>query len=116
MLWAVVALIPVEPTLNSQDGVVHLRWDGDTAEAYELEHAFEGEIRLTSVGSAEFYLSGLREGEHRYRLRPAGADAWSDPITVTVLYPNRNIVATLLLVGALMLLTTGWAILRGGRD
>lgn len=113
---ALLALTPAEPNLTSDDGTVHLRWSEGRAEAYELEHVFEGERVSTRTGVTDFHLSGLREGEHRYRLRPVDQETWSDPISVTVRFPSRRLVVALLLVGAVLFAATSFAVLRGAQS
>lgn len=116
LLLALIALTPSHASLSSTDGTIHLAWDGGTAEAYDLEHVFEGETTINRAGTPDFHLSGLRSGEHRYRLRAIGTDTWSEPISVVVTFPGGTLVVTLLLVGGALLLSTAFAVFRGAGE
>ncbi len=116
LLVSLLGMVPVDDSLASEDGTVHLQWSTGAAEAYELEHVFGEERVLTRTGVSDFHLSGLREGEHHYRIRPVGASEWSKPIVVTVGFPNGTLVLSLLLLGTGLFLATATAILRGARS
>ncbi|WP_411846908.1 hypothetical protein AAFN60_05250 [Roseibacillus persicicus] len=55
----------------------------------------------------------MAEGNHRFRVQTAGSSVWSAPAQVTSHYMAREKVNLLLLLGGLVVLATGAAIVHG---
>lgn len=103
------------PPERSTDGGFTLSWEADTAVVLEQatgpDHAdarviYEG-------GDSSTVISGLPDGDYRFRLRAAEAHDWADQATVTVAHHSLARAFGFFAVGAVVFLVLIGAILRG---
>lgn len=103
------------PPERSTDGGFTLAWEADAAVVLEQasgpDHA---DARVVyQGGDTSTVISGLPDGEYRFRLRAADADAWADQTTVTVEHHSLARAFGFFVVGAIVFLVLIGAILRG---
>ncbi|WP_018142355.1 hypothetical protein [Thioalkalivibrio sp. ALJ7] len=119
LLWSplVASATPAfdAPPERSTDGGFTLNWETDTAVVLEQatgpDHA---DARIIYEGSdTSTVISGLSDGEYRFRLRAAEADDWADQATVTVEHHSLARAFGFFAVGAIVFLVLIGAILRG---
>jgi hypothetical protein len=95
--------------LHSHNGAALLRWTG-LGVAFEVQRARErdfSDAQVLYVGSLpSAHVSGLRNGEHYFRVRSVDDHAWSAPTTLTVEHHSMALVWPLFAVGAAVFLTT----------
>ncbi|MFW5882829.1 MAG: hypothetical protein ACOCVG_00510 [Verrucomicrobiota bacterium] len=122
---------PAESPDEVSEGHVELRWTLVEEGALDAEEAEGVRFQLEQATVADFsdateryvgrdlgsFISGLAEGNYYFRVRavaPSGEPgAWSEPMQVTVDYPNVRLVQTLLIAGAIVLVLTVGAIIAG---
>jgi hypothetical protein len=106
---------------QSTEGVVDLAWSADGAARYQLEEATpeDGETfesRYTGP-DASTVRTGLSEGLHRFRVRGLDTDGepgpWSETLAIQVSYMDRGKVRLLLVLGAVVVVSTIVTILFG---
>lgn len=107
----------------SDDGTVDLVWSLDTDDpaTFELEQSGGPDAREPHVryrgGDRESVITGLREGDYRFRIRAidaAGdAGAWSEPLELRVRYLGRGWLFLLLGTGATVAALTVGTIVHG---
>lgn len=122
---------PPETTVTTTEGIVQLVWRvtgeeiGTTHFSFELQRATEPTFAqpTTHYQGTEngTFVTGLVRGNMYFRVRAineAGeAGPWSDPPQrVTTAYPNPPLVATLMVIGAIVFLLTAIVIVRGHRQ
>ncbi|WP_018948343.1 hypothetical protein [Thioalkalivibrio sp. ALMg11] len=105
------------PPERSTDGGFTLAWEADAPVVLEQasgpDHA-NARI-LYEGGDTSTVISGLPDGDYRFRLRAADADAeqWADQATVTVKHHSLARAFGFFAVGAVVFLVLIGAILRG---
>lgn len=103
------------PPERSTDGGFTLAWEADAA--VQLEQASvadEADARILYQGhDTSTVVSGLPDGEYRFRLRAVGADQWSDVATVTVEHHCLARAFGFFAVGAVVFLVLIATIVRG---
>lgn len=109
--------------LQTDSGVIQLTWKSDdqtTTPQYELEHTPPGSepFILPTGRDATRVISGLAEGDHRFRVRRAAtgelpAGDWSSPLQVKNDFVERSKVVRLLWLGSIVVLATAIAIIHG---
>ncbi|WP_019625328.1 hypothetical protein [Thioalkalivibrio sp. ALJT] len=100
---------------RSTDGGFALSWEADGAVALEQasgpDHA---DARIIYTGhDASTVISGLPDGEYRFRLRASDADDWSDTATVRVEHHSLARAFGFFVLGGGVFLVLIVAILRG---
>jgi hypothetical protein len=104
-----------QPELSSQNGSAVLEWAGE-ADRYEVQHAraFDfSDAEVIYVGSIpSAHVSGLRDGEHLFRVRASGATTWSDPAVLRVEHHSMLLVWPLMALGAGVFLATAGFVAR----
>lgn len=106
---------------QSTDGVVDLAWTAGAALAYELAESTpdaSGTFEPRYAGpDTSTVRTGLAEGVHRFRVRAIDANGnpgpWSEPLAVEVAYMDRGRVKLLLVLGAVVVVSTIGTILHG---
>lgn len=113
------SLPETEGVHQSTDGVVDLGWIHSEANLFELEHQGPGakpQVRYRGP-DASSVRSGLAEGRHQFRVRTTTKDGnagpWSPPLALQVAYMNPARVRLLLILGALVVISTVVVILHG---
>jgi len=105
----------VDPPQASTDGGFTLSWEADTP--VQLEQATgpaHADPRIIyEGGDTSTVISGLPDGEYRFRLRAADADAWADEARVRVEHHSLARAFGFFAVGGLVFLVLIVAILRG---
>lgn len=103
------------PPERSTDGGFTLAWEADNAVVLEQATApgHEDARVLYQGGDSSTVISGLPDGEYRFRLRAAEADAWADQTTVVVEHHSLARAFGFFTVGAIVFLVLIGAILRG---
>ncbi|MFO7955288.1 hypothetical protein [Thioalkalivibrio sp.] len=103
------------PPERSTDGGFTLAWESD--ETVVLEQGTgpdHGDARIVyEGGDTSTVISGLPDGEYRFRLRAADRDAWADEATVVVEHHSLARAFGFFSVGAVVFLVLIGAILRG---
>ncbi|MBS3799958.1 MAG: fibronectin type III domain-containing protein [Thioalkalivibrio sp.] len=103
------------PPERSTDGGFTLAWEAD--EPVQLEQASGPDYanaRIVYQGrDTSTVVSGLPDGEYRFRLRAAGADQWSDVATITVEHHSLGRAFGFFAVGAVVFLVLIATIVRG---
>ncbi len=103
------------PPERSTAGGFTLAWEAE--EPVVLEQATgpdHGDTRiLYQGGDTSTVISGLPDGEYRFRLRAADADTWADEATVVVEHHSLARAFGFFAVGAVVFLGLIGAILRG---
>ena len=103
------------PPERSTDGGFTLAWEAD--EPVQLEQASGpdyADARILYRGrDTSTVVSGLPDGEYRFRLRAAGANEWSDVATVTVEHHSLGRAFSFFAVGAVVFLVLIGTIVRG---
>ena len=106
-----------DPPEHSADGGFTLHWEAPGAVVLERASGPDfGDARVIyEGGDASRVISGLPDGEYRFRLRAADADedAWSDRITVVVEHHSLARAFGFFAVGAAVFLVLIFALLRG---
>lgn len=110
------------PVIESDNGAALLEWEhADDETEYQVE-------RIRDSGSAvvvysgpmpSAHVSGLRQGEHQFRVRArteAGWSDWSPAVVVAVEHHPMALVWTLFGLGAAVFLATGGFVLRQVRE
>lgn len=119
LLVHAVEFVKPGPDTVSEDGVVALGWSdaGAPGDEFELQQASDpgfSDVKTRYEGPDRgSVITGLAEGEYFFRVRTAGAGAWSPPVKVTVKYMGMGLVWTLMGVGIVVFIATVGAILRG---
>lgn len=106
---------------RSTDGVVDLSWTSTEATSFELQESTptsEGAFLPRYAGvDPSTVRTGLAEGLHGFRVRALDAtgepSAWSETLAVEVIYMDRGKVRLLLILGAVVVLSTIAVILHG---
>ncbi|WP_026279652.1 fibronectin type III domain-containing protein [Thioalkalivibrio sp. ALJ16] len=103
------------PPERSTDGGFTLSWEA--AGAVALEQAAgpdHGDARIIYEGhDTSTVVSGLPDGEYRFRLRASDADDWSDTATVRVEHHSLARAFGFFVLGGVVFLVLIVAILRG---
>lgn len=104
-----------DPPEHTRDGTLVLSWEAD--QTVELELASTPDYAdariLYAGGDRSSVVTGLADGEYRFRLRPEGADTWTDTARVTVEHHSLSRAFGFFAVGGLVFLALIAAILRG---
>ncbi|WP_019584311.1 hypothetical protein [Thioalkalivibrio sp. ALE16] len=103
------------PPERSTDGGFTLAWEAEDAVVLERATGPDHEdARIVyEGGDASTVVSGLPDGEYRFRLRAADADTWADAATVVVEHHSLARAFGFFAVGAVVFLVLIGAILRG---
>ncbi|WP_017943110.1 MULTISPECIES: hypothetical protein [unclassified Thioalkalivibrio] len=103
------------PPERSTDGGFTLSWEAEDAVVLERATGPDHEdVRIVyEGGDASTVVSGLPDGEYRFRLRAADADTWADEATVVVEHHSLARAFGFFAVGAVVFLVLIGAILRG---
>ena len=119
LLWLPLA-VSAQPAFDapperSTDGGFTLAWEADGPVVLEQATGPDhGDARtLYEGGDTSTVISGLPDGEYRFRLRAADADAWGDEATVVVEHHSLARAFGFFAVGAVVFLVLIGAILRG---
>ncbi len=104
-----------DPPEHSADGGFTLHWEAPGAVVLERASGpdFDDARVIYEGGDTSSVISGLPDGEYRFRLRVADADAWSDRITVEVEHHSLARAFGFFAVGAAVFLVLIFALLRG---
>ncbi|MGM0552396.1 MAG: hypothetical protein ACQETK_01085 [Pseudomonadota bacterium] len=100
---------------RSTDGGFTLAWEADGSVVLEQATGPDhGDARIRyEGGDTSTVISGLPDGEYRFRLRAAEADTWADEATVVVEHHSLTRAFGFFAVGAVVFLGLIGAILRG---
>ncbi|MFO8153907.1 MAG: hypothetical protein R6U34_11730 [Thioalkalivibrio sp.] len=130
LLWSLLVLVGLtlsaqgiaDPAFDSPPetdsaGFFKLNWDG--AERFELEQASGPEYedaRIIYRGSdTRTTISGLPNGEYRFRIREEGAEEWADQAVVVVEHHPLGRAFLFFALGAALFVVLILAIARGRR-
>ncbi|WP_019623855.1 fibronectin type III domain-containing protein [Thioalkalivibrio thiocyanoxidans] len=104
-----------DPPTDSRDGGFTLEWNAEGA--VELERAsgpdFDDARVIYRGGDTSSVISGLPDGEYRFRLRAEGADDWADEARVEVAHHSLARAFGFFALGGAVFLVLIVAILRG---
>lgn len=110
-------------TPRSTDGTFQLIWDAGGTDVVLEEVGPDADLgRVIYEGSDESrVISGLPDGEYRYRVRHAlEPEAWSEPVVVTVEHHHIGKALAFFSLGALVFVSTialiAWGAIRDARD
>jgi hypothetical protein len=105
--------------LHSRNGAALLEWTGE-GDAFEVQRARRSDFadaQVLYVGSMpSAHVSGLRDGEHHFRVRTVDDDTWSAPATLTVQHHSMALVWPLFAVGAVVFLATAAFVAAAARN
>lgn len=117
---------PATSPATAPEGHVQLRWEPPASDGAEPLHYQIEQSRSSDFTAAEVrdlgpdratFVSGLPPGTVWFRVRAVdGSSAvgpWSEPVAVRVVYPSRELVRNLLILGFLVFLATVGFVLGG---
>ncbi|MBS0002901.1 MAG: hypothetical protein KFF45_07470 [Thioalkalivibrio sp.] len=130
VLWSLLVLIGLalsaqgfakpafdSPPERDSAGFFKLNWDG--AERFELEQASGPEYQDARIvyrgGDTRTTVSGLPNGEYRFRIREEGAEEWADETVVVVEHHSLGRAFLFFALGAALFVVLILAIARGRR-
>lgn len=110
---------PLPGEVSAKGGVLELQWETEAGEAdrvfvleqSESESFAESMVRYRGTDTGT-YLTGLRGGEHYFRIKTEGGD-WSPPQKVVMTQISRKKLALLFFTGLLVCAATVGTILLG---
>ncbi|ADC70543.1 conserved hypothetical protein [Thioalkalivibrio sp. K90mix] len=104
-----------DPPTDSRDGGLTLEWNAEGP--VELEQAsgpdFDDARVIYRGGDTSSVVSGLPDGEYRFRLRADGADDWADEARIDVAHHSLARAFGFFALGGVVFLVLIVAILRG---
>ncbi|WP_018175089.1 MULTISPECIES: hypothetical protein [unclassified Thioalkalivibrio] len=104
-----------DPPTDSRDGGLTLEWNAEGP--VELEQAsgpdFDDARVIYRGGDTSSVISGLPDGEYRFRLRADGADDWADEARIDVAHHSLARAFGFFALGGVVFLVLIVAILRG---